>query len=131
MLREIFEILSLYLNLIIGKQKIWFDGNKWVVKILLVIFWFFEFFDSVFSFTLSFILKRREKLPKNANNTSTSDVAQALILDHFVSIWLVFWSTVYLFQKRSENHRLSADNILILDLKRSLEIFFRFAVKCV
>ena len=91
---------------------------------------YFEFFESVFSFTLSFILKRREKLPKSANNTSTSDVAQALILDHFVSIRLVFWSTDYLFHKRSENHRLSAHYILILDLKRSL-VIFRFAVKSV
>ena len=91
---------------------------------------YFEFFESDFSFTLSFILKRRETLPKSANNTSTSDVAQALILDHFVSIRLVFWSTDYLFHKRSENHRLSADNILSIDLKRSL-VISRFAVKSV
>ena len=88
----------------------------------------FQFFESDFPFTPSFILKRREKLPKSANNTSTSDVAQALILDHFGSIRLVFWSIDYLFYKRSENHRLSADNILIIDLKRSL-VVFRFSVK--
>jgi hypothetical protein len=64
---------------------------------------YFEFTQSVFSFRFSFILKRREKLPKSANNTSTSDVAQALIFHHFVSIKLVFWSTDYLFHKRSEN----------------------------
>ena len=51
---------------------------------------YFEFFDSDFSFTLSFILKRREKPLINANYASTSDVAQALILDHFVSTGLVF-----------------------------------------
>jgi hypothetical protein len=91
---------------------------------------FFEFFESVFLFTLSFILKRREKLPKSANNASTSDVAQALILDHFVSIRLDCWSTVYHFHKRSENHRLSAHYILSIDLKRS-RVIFRFAVKSV
>ena len=91
---------------------------------------YFEFFESVFSFTLSFILKRRETLLESANNASTSDVAQALILDHFVSTGLVFWSTDYLFHKRSENHRLSADNILIIDLKRCL-VIFRFAPKSV
>ena len=91
---------------------------------------YFEFFESVFSFTLSFILKRRETLLKSAHNASTSDVAQALILDHFVSTGPVFWSTVYLFHKRSENHRLSAVNFLIIDLKRSL-VISRFAVKSV
>jgi hypothetical protein len=91
---------------------------------------YFEFFESDFSFTLSFILKRREKLPKSANSTSKSDVAQALIQDHFESTGLVYWSTDYLFRKISENHRLCADNILILDLKRSL-VIFRFAVKSV
>ena len=90
----------------------------------------FEFFESVFSFTHSIILKRREKLPKSANNASTSDVAQALILDHFLSIRLVCWSTVYRFRKISENHRLSAHYILIIDLKRSL-VISRFAVKSV
>ena len=91
---------------------------------------YFEFFESVFSFTLSFILKRREKRPKSANNASTSNAAQALILHHFVSTRLVFWSTDYLFHERSENHRLSADNILSINLKRSL-VVFRFAVKSV
>ena len=91
---------------------------------------YFEFFESDFSFTLSFIVKRKETLLKSANYASTSDVAQALILDHFVSIRLVCWSTDYLFHKRSENHRLSAHFILILDLKRS-RVIFRFANKSV
>ena len=64
----------------------------------------FEFSESVFSFKLSFILERRDKLPESANNASTSDVAQALILHLFVSDGMVFKSTVYLFHKRSENH---------------------------
>ena len=98
--------------------------SKFQSKVLLLDY--FKFFESDFSFTFSFILKRREKLPKSANNASTSDVAQALILHHFVSIRLVFWSTVYLFHKRSENHRLSAHYILSIDLKRSLENFFFF-----
>ena len=80
--------LFLYLN---------FIHSKFQSKVLLL--GYFEFFESVFSFTLSFILKRREKLPKSANNASILDVAQALILDHFVSTGLVFWSTVYFFIK--------------------------------
>jgi hypothetical protein len=101
---------------------------KFQSKVLLL--GYFEYSELDFSFTFSFILKRREKLPISANNASTSDVAQALILHHFVSTRLDCWSTDYLFHKRSENHRLSAHYILIIDLKRCL-VTFRFAVKSV
>ena len=111
--------LFLYLN---------FIHSKFQSKVLLLDY--FEFFESDFSFTLSFILKRREKRQISANSTSTSDLAQALILDHFVSTGLVLWSTDYLFHKRSENRRLSAHYILIIDLNRLL-VICRFAVKSV
>ena len=81
-------ILFLYLN---------FVHSKFQSKVLLP--GYFEFFESDFSFTLSFILKRSENHRLSANNTSTSDVVQALILHHFVSTGLVFWLQTTFFEK--------------------------------